>query len=299
MDIILKLFLPLSLAFIMFSLGITLTLQDFKRVAQMPRAFSVGMLGQLLLLPTVAFLILQVVELEPTMAFGVMLLAFAPGGVTSNMLTRFGGGSVALAVSLTAVTSVLCVLTVPLFAAAAASYFLGAAMPKIDVTSISISMALITAVPVAMGVTVNHLAPSFASKISKVVEVLASVLFVVIVLGAVVTNWSLLMANILELGPVLILLNVVMLMIGYGGAKMMKLSHPDSVAIAIEVGVQNASLGITVGALIAMNGNTLPAFSLASGIYGITMYGCAFLFIFWLRRKARANPEVRAQSELT
>ncbi|WP_108820172.1 bile acid:sodium symporter family protein [Pseudovibrio sp. Alg231-02] len=299
MDILLKLFLPLSLAFIMFSLGISLTLQDFKRVVQMPRAFSIGMLGQLLLLPVVAFLILQVVELEPAMAFGVMLLAFAPGGVTSNMLTRFSGGSVALAVSLTAVTSVLCVLTVPVFAAASANYFLGAAMPKIDVTSIGISMALITTVPVAIGVLVNHMAPSFTAAISKVVSLLASLLFVVIVLGAIATNWSVLTANILELGPVLILLNVVMLLIGYGGAKLMKLSHPDSVAIAMEVGVQNATLGITVGALIAMNGEALPPYSLASGIYGITMYGCAFLFILWARRKARANPSLRAQNELS
>ncbi|AEV35729.1 P3 protein (Solute carrier family 10 member 3) [Pseudovibrio sp. FO-BEG1] len=299
MDILLKLFLPLSLAFIMFSLGITLTLQDFKRVVQMPRAFSVGMLGQLLLLPAIAFLILQVVELEPAMAFGVMLLSFAPGGVTSNMLTRFSGGSVALAVSLTAVTSVLCVLTVPIFSAAAADYFLGAAMPKIDVTAIGISMALITAVPVALGVAVNHLAPSFTSAISKVVSLVASVLFVVIVLGAIATNWSVLTANILELGPVLIFLNVVMLLIGYGGAKMMKLSHPDSVAIAMEVGVQNATLGITVGALIAMSGEALPPYSLASGIYGITMYGCAFLFILWARRKAKAHPELRAQNELS
>ncbi len=297
MDIIIKLFLPLSLAFIMFSLGITLTLQDFKRVVQIPRAFSIGMLGQLVLLPASAFLILQVVELEPAMAFGVMLLAFAPGGVTSNMLTRFGGGSVALAVSITAITSVLCVLTVPVFAAAAASHFLGAAMPKIDVTSIGISMALITAVPVATGLAVNHLAPTFASKISKVVEIVASVLFVVIVLGALVTNWSVLMANILELGPVLVLLNVVMLTIGYGGAKMMKLSHPDSVAIAMEVGVQNATLGITVGALIAMSSEALPPYSLASGVYGITMYACAFLFIGWLRWRARKNPELRPQSE--
>ncbi|KZL15760.1 Sodium Bile acid symporter family protein [Pseudovibrio axinellae] len=299
MDILIKLFLPLSLAFIMFSLGITLTLQDFKRVVQMPRAFSIGMLGQLLLLPVIAFTILQMFDLEPAMAFGVMLLAFAPGGVSSNMLTRFSGGSVALAVSLTAVTSLLCVLTVPLFATAAAAYFLGAAMPEIDVTSIGIAMALITAVPVAIGVFLNHLAPTFIQKTSKAVSTLATVLFVVIVVGAVATNWSLLTDNILELGPVLILLNMIMLLIGYAGAKSMKLSHADSVAIAMEVGIQNATLGITVGALIAMNGEALPPYSLASGIYGITMYGCAFLFILWARRKARKDPALQVQNELS
>lgn len=288
MDIILKLFLPLSLAVIMFSLGITLTGEDFKRVAKMPRAFSIGMLGQLLLLPVVAFLILQVIELEPAMAFGVMLLSFAPGGVTSNMLTRFSGGSVALSVSLTAITSLLCVLTVPLLTAAAASHFLGAAMPRVDVTSIGIAMALITAVPVALGVAVNHWAPAFSARISKGLSALAAILFVVIVLGAIATNWTVLIENIAELGPVLILLNVVMLVIGYGGAKAMKLSHPDSIAIAMEVGVQNATLGITVGALVAMTGEALPPYSLASGIYGITMYGCAFAFILWARRKAKS-----------
>ncbi|SDR16394.1 bile acid:sodium symporter family protein [Pseudovibrio sp. Tun.PSC04-5.I4] len=288
MDIILKLFLPLSLAVIMFSLGITLTGQDFKRVVKMPRAFSVGLLGQLLLLPAVAFLILQVIELEPAMAFGVMLLSFAPGGVTSNLLTRFSGGTVALSVSLTAITSLLCVLTVPLLTAAAAVYFLGSDAPMIDVTSIGIAMALITTVPVALGVVVNHLTPAFSVRISKVLSAVATILFVVIALGAVATNWSVLIANIAELGPVLILLNVVMLLIGYNGAKAMKLSHQDSIAIALEVGVQNATLGITVGALVAMNGEALPPYSLASGIYAITMYGCAFVFIFWARRKTKS-----------
>ncbi len=297
MDIVIKLILPLSLAFIMFSLGITLTFQDFKRVAQMPRAFSVGMIGQLLVLPVIAFLILQVVTLDPALAFGVMLLSFAPGGATSNMFTRFSGGSVALSVSLTAITSMLCVLTVPVFAVMAADYFLGTAVPKINVTSIAISMTLITAIPVASGVALNHIAPSFTAKISKAASVLAIFLFTLIVLGAIAINWDVLVANIFELGPVLVLLNVIMLVVGYGSAKLIKLSHADSIAIATEVGIQNATLGITVGALIAMSNEALPPYSLASAIYGITMYGCALLFVVWARHKGRSERAMRIQTE--
>lgn len=288
MNIILELFLPASLLLIMFSLGISLTPANFLRVFTIPRAIILGLIGQLILLPAVAFLILANSHMPSAIAFSVMLLALSPGGVTSNILTKYAGGSVALSVSLTALSSVLCVFTLPVIAAAASHYFLRAEAPPINIARIGLIMALITVVPVAIGVALNTFWPAITARIEKIMSFVATVLFIVIVAGAIATNLPLVLPNLITLAPLLILLNVIMLVIGYWIAKIAKLSHMDSVAIALEIGIQNATLGITVGGLIAVSGDTFPVYSLGSAIYGITMYFCGFSFIFWNKMMKKA-----------
>ena len=283
---LIEIFLPLSLAFIMFSLGLGLTPADFGRVARMPRAFAIGAVAQVVLLPLVAFGLLQVFPLEPALAVGVMILAYAPGGVTSNIITKLAGGAVALSVSLTAVVSLLSVVTVPLLVAFAVGHFMGDAAEEVDVAALGIQMFLLTAVPVGLGVLLRALASDFAVRFEPIAAKIATGLFVVIILGALAANWGVFVENLPVLGPLLIVLNALMLAIGYGLARAGGLDPAEQVAVAIEAGVQNGSLAIAVGALVA-GGEVLGPFSLAAGVYGITMYFVALPFVLWARRAMR------------
>ena len=285
MDIVLTLFLPLSLAFIMFSLGLGLTVNDFTNVFARPKAFLIGFLTQVALLPLVAFALLLVFSQTPELAVGVMILAFSPGGVTSNILTKFAGGALALSISLTGIVSLLSVATVPFLVKWSAGYFMADAAPDINVTSLAIAMFLITTVPVAVGLTIRHFAANWAQKTEPLIFRIAAVLFVIIVIAALTINWALFVENLTILAPLLIVLNVVLLLGGLTIARLAGLGQRESVAIAIETGVQNSALGITVGSLIVEAANGLPPFSLPSGVYGITMYFVAAPFILWVRRK--------------
>lgn len=290
MDILLNVVLPLSLAFIMFSLGLGLTFADFQRVVAEPRAFVIGAISQLIMLPFVAFVLLMVFRQTPELAVGVMILSFSPGGVTSNILTRLAGGTLALSISLTAIISLISVITVPLLVGWAAGYFQGSDAPAIDVTTLAIAMFVITTVPVLIGLAVRRYASGFAIRFEPAIFKIAAGLFVVIVIAALASNWSLFVENLPILGPLLVVLNVALLGFGYALAKLAKLDRGQSIAIAIETGVQNSTLGITVGSLITEVATGLPPFSLPSGVYGITMYIIAVPFILWLRAGNKNKP---------
>ncbi|MFY0617025.1 bile acid:sodium symporter family protein [Shimia sp.] len=274
--------LPLSLAIIMFSLGFGLTFADFGRVLTMPRAVITGMAMQVLAVPAVAFVLVSFTNLPPAMAFGVMLLSFCPGGVTSNILTKLAGGTVALSITLTAVVSLFSVVTVPVLVGWAATTFLGSAAPEINVTAIGMSMFVITAVPVTLGVLLRFIAPDFADKQESRVSMAALVLFVVIVAAALATNWTMFVTHIAGLGPILIGLNAVLLILGVVVARVLGLSGPDGLCISVEMGVQNATLGIAVAGLIAQTGG-IPDYAIPAAVYGITMYVVTIPGMFVLR----------------
>jgi len=274
--------LPLSLAFIMFSLGYGLTPADFGRVFSMPKAVLAGIFLQVIAVPVVAFLALMVFELPPALAFGVMLLSFCPGGVTSNILTKLVGGTVALSITLTAIVSLLSVLTVPLLIIWAAGRYLGEAAPEVDVTSIGISMFAITAVPVAIGLLVRFLKADFAIRTEKTVSLIATLLFVGIVALALISNWPLFIESIGQLGPVLIGLNLLLLLLGMCSAALLGLKGSDGLCISIEMGVQNAALGIAVAGLVAQTGG-IPEYAIPAAVYGITMYIVTIPGMFLLR----------------
>ena len=263
--------LPLSLAIIMFSLGYGLTLADFGRVLSMPKAALTGIVCQVVLLPVIAFVALMFVNLPPALAFGVMLLAFCPGGVTTNILTKLAGGTVALSITLTAVVSLLSVLTVPALVGWSAGWFLAEAAPSINVMGIGITMFAITAVPVILGMVVRAVATEFAKRTEGTVSTIAAFLFVVIILAALATNWDLFKANIGTLGPILVVWNIVLLVLGVLVSRMVGLTGSDGLTISIEMGVQNGTLGIAVAGLVAQTSG-IPEFALPAALYGITMY---------------------------
>ncbi|WP_348539428.1 bile acid:sodium symporter [Shimia sp. R9_1] len=279
---LLEVALPLALAIIMFSLGFGLTFADFGRVFSLPRAVLTGILMQVVALPVVAFVLVSLTSLPPGLALGVMILSFCPGGVTSSILTKLAGGTVALSITLTAVVSLLSVLTVPALVGWSTDYFLGSAAPELNVTAIGMSMFVITAVPVMIGVLLRFVAPAFADRHEGKVSLVALVLFVIMVAAALADNWAMFAANLGTLAPVLIGLNAVLLLLGVVVARVVGLSGADGLCISVEMAVQNATLGITVAGMVAAVAG-IPEYAVPSAVYGITMFVVTIPGVFLLR----------------
>ncbi|MEM7386818.1 MAG: bile acid:sodium symporter [Verrucomicrobiota bacterium] len=287
---IIQIALPLILAFIMFSLGLGLRREDFSRVLKFPKAFGLGLLNQLLLLPLLAFGLATAFGLDPVFAVGMMVLAFCPGGVTSNVLSKLAGGSVPLSISLTAVTSLLSVVTVPILVALAVRHFMGDTAPAVNVTKLGLTMFLLTVVPVGIGMLLTAFAPGLTARIAPGVSRAAIVLFVLIVVAALAKNWAVFIGNLATLAPVLILLKVALLFVGLLTSRFLKLSESDASTIALESGIQNGTLAITVGALIAATPEeVLPPTTVPAVVYSITMYLVSIPFVFWRKRIGSAE----------
>ena len=285
MDILVTVLLPLSLAIIMFSLGIGLTLSDFSRVAERGWAFVIGAVFQILIVPITAYLVIMFYGLSGEIAAGVMLLSFCPGGVTSNVIARLAKGDVALSVSLTATISLLSILTIPFLVGWAVVHFMGADAPEVSVTSLAVAMFVITTLPVAMGMLVRKLAPAFAQRIEPKLVTVASVLFAVIIVAALASNWGVFLANIGSLGPALLTMLVLMMLAGLVVASLAGLTWKERKTVSIEVGIQNGSLGVTLAPLIVDASSSIPEIGLPSAVYGILMYVVALPFVAWLRIK--------------
>ena len=283
MDILVNVVLPLSLAIIMFSLGIGLTLADFKRVAERGWVFAIGAACQIIFLPIMAYLIISLFGLTGALAAGVMLIALCPGGVTSNVVTRLAGGDVALSVSLTALISLVSIFTVPVMIGWAVVHFMGADAPDISVTTLAFAMFLLTMLPVILGMVLRYVATPLADRIEPVLIKIASVLFVLIILAAIASNWALLVANAGTLGPALMALNLSTMVGGLLIATALGLTLRERKTISIEVGIQNGSLGITLAPLIVGASNGIPTIGLPSAMYGVIMYITAIPFVLWLK----------------
>ena len=282
-----KILLPLILAFIMFSLGLGLRGRDFSRVLKFPVAFGAGLLNQVILLPLVAFGLAHAFGLPPMLAVGLMVLALCPGGVTSNLLARLAGGNAPLSISLTAITSLLSIVTVPILLSLSISHFVGAesALSVDKMTKLGLTMFLITAVPVAIGMTVTQKHPNLAQRMGPGVSRAAALLFVVIIAAALVENWEVFSGNLGTLGPVAVLLNVVMLGLGLASSRALGLGARDATTISIESGVQNGTLAIAVGSMVtAVEGQILSPESVPAAVYSITMYFVCLPFVIWRRR---------------
>ena len=283
MDSLITIFLPLSLAIIMLSLGIGLEMSDFYRIARRPLAFTIGAISQVLLLPLIAFAVLALFDLPPEFAVGVMLLSFCPGGVTSNILAKLSGGDVALSVSLTAVISLLSILTVPFFAAWSVTYFMGSSAPEDSITGLAIALFVIGTLPVLTGVAIRHHARGFALRIEQGLSRVSVGLLVLIVTVVLSANWSTFVENVAIMGLTLITLNLLLLLVGYALGRAARLSGPEVRTISIETGIQNSTLGITLAGLITGVTEGFSAMALPSAVYAITMYLVALPFVLWFR----------------
>ena len=201
------------------------------------------------------------------------------------MVSKLARGDVALSVSLTAVVSLLSILTVPVLAAWAVQHFMGDAAPDVSVTSLAFAMFLITTLPVAIGVAIRHVAPAFADRIDGGLSMLATALFVLIVVAALAGNWALFVDNLPRLGPALVTLNVILMALGLALAAIAGLAWQSRKTISIETGIQNATLGITLAAIISGQSEGFSTMALPSAVYGITMYLVALPFVAWFRSR--------------
>ncbi|MFK7763959.1 MAG: bile acid:sodium symporter family protein [Roseobacter sp.] len=285
MEILINVGLPISLAIIMLSLGIGLTVGDFARVLRAPKAFWIGAVSQVVLIPLVAFVTVMAFNLPPAIAVGFMLLSFCPGGVTSNIVAKLARGDVALSVSLTAVISLLSLLSVPTLTAWSVAHFMGTAGPPVSVVSLTIAVFIITTLPVLIGVTIRHFGPHVAMRVEPILSTLATILFIVIILAALAGNWDVFIANLPTLGPALLVLNIALLLIGLGLARLASLSWEQAKTVSVETGIQNGTLGIALAGLISGQTEGFSAMALPSGVYGITMYLVAIPFLIWFRRR--------------
>jgi len=281
-NIVTQVILPISLAFIMFSLGLALAWADFKRVAVQPKEFFVGAFSQVILLPLVAFALVSVWPLKPELAVGVMILAACPGGVTSNLLTHLARGDTALSVSLTAVISVLTALTLPFIVVFSIVHFMDAATaPKLDIVQTVIGVFVITTVPVIVGMLVKRFAPRFADRFERRARRISTVLFILIVLGAIYTERANITDYFIQAGPVTLVLNVLMMVIAAGLGLLFAMGRRQRTAITLECGLQNSTLAIFVGAtLIGNTGMIVPG-----GIYGLVMFVTAGLYMWGVLRQ--------------
>ena len=275
--------LPLALAFIMLALGLGLTFDDFARVVRRPRDFAVGAVSQIVVLPVVAFALASVWPMAPELALGLMIIAAAPGGVTSNILTAFARGDVALSISLTAVISLLSVITIPVIVVFAYGEFIGEQTGKdISVAGTAISVFLIVAVPVLIGLIVRRFAESLALRFEPAARKISAVLFVLVLAGAIYDQRANIVPYFAQAGLVTLVLNLLMMAIAWLLARTFATGPTQRIAIAIECGLQNGTLAIAVAVLLFGGGlATVPA-----ATYSLIMFATALVYIGVLRRGA-------------
>ena len=284
---IIDIFLPLSLIFIMFTLGLGLRLSDFTNLMRKPKPFFVGIMNQMLILPLVAFIIISSMGITREIAVGMMILASCPGGVTSNMITKLAKGDTALSISYTAVISILTIFSLPIITGICMNHFMGADAPPFNILSLGLTMFFITAVPVGVGMLVRSKNKLFADAFDGAATKISTVLFIIIILGALASEWDTFINNFLQLGPAIVLLIIAMLMIAYTSSMWFKMSSKQSITVAIESGIQNGTVGITVGNLIINPEMGLSILSIPSGVYSILMYFICLPFVFWyIKRKS-------------
>ena len=281
MNLITDIFLPLSLAFIMFALGLGLTGADFLRVIKQPKDFFVGAISQIILLPIIAFLLVKIWPISPELAIGVMIIAAAPGGVTSNILTSFARGDVALSISLTAVISLLSVITVP-FIVFTSLELLGSEniTQNISLTSMAISMFLIVTVPVVIGMLFRRLASNAALKFEPTAKKISIVLFVIVLLGAILAEKDNIVSYFADAGLITLTLNVIMMIVAFYVAKLLATGNAQKKCIAIECGLQNGTLAIFVGTTLFGGG----AFVIPAATYSLIMFATSLIFVYLVKK---------------
>ena len=273
--------LPLGLMFIMFSLGMGLTLPDFKRVFTYPRAFLAGVVCHFILLPLAGFAFVKMFGVTGALAVGFMIIAACPTGTTSNLLTYFARGDVALALSFTAFAGLVSIVTVPLIVSASIAHFTADARAvPFPVGQAMGQIFVVMGLPVMAGMLVRARARAFALRWQPTLGAVSAVVFVAIIAVSVYRNWALFQQHTASLAPLVIAINVTMLALGYGMARAFRADRRQAVTVAIESSIQNATLAIVIGSSILRDETT----TLPGAIYGVMMYFTGIAFVFIARR---------------
>ena len=281
MEIVTKI-APIILALIMLGLGLGLKLDDFLRVFKAPKDFIVGFISQLIILPLVAYLLIIIFRTPPEIAIGVMIIAAAPGGVTSNVLTKFADGDVALSISLTAVISLLSIITVPVIIFTSADLFGVTEISKnISMTGIAIKMFLVVTVPVILGMIIRKFAENFIASKVNLFNKLNILLFIIFFIAAFYEERENILSFIMQAGVISLTLNISMMVIAYYIAKIFTSGIKQMKTIALECGLQNGTLALFVSTQIF---GTDILYAIPTGAYALIMYMTGFIFIYILKK---------------
>ena len=271
---------PVCLAIIMFGLGLGLTISDFTRVAKNPKDFFVGFICQVILLPIVAFFLIQIITLPIEIAMGVMIIAAAPGGVTSNILTKFADGDVALSVSLTAIVSLLSVLIVPLIVFNSAN-FLGVEITKeISMLNIAMKMFFVVTVPVIFGMIVRSLMTDFIVSKTLIIQRLSVILFLVVFISIWIEEWDRIVSFITRAGLIAFILNMTMIFVGYYVAKFFTSGVAQRKCISLECGLQNGTLAVVVATQLFND----IVYMVPTAAYALVMFTTSIFFVLIVRK---------------
>jgi BASS family bile acid:Na+ symporter len=279
---------PVGLIMIMFSLGLTLAMRDFALLARNPLLVGVGFGTHIFILPVLGLAIGALFALPPQMALGLFIISLCPAGTTSNALTFVGRGNVALAVVLTALTSLVTVFTIPLLLSWAVPWFLerqGVPVPQLSVGNVIFQLVRITVIPILAGMLVNRFLPRFAAKLARWLRPTAFVILVAVIACSVVVSLELVLDNLLRATPAIVALNVTAMAVGLGLGRLLGAGARDSMTLAIETGVQNVTLAIFLTLTVL---DSLPL-AVTQNIYGVVMLLNASLLILWWRRRIDAE----------
>lgn len=281
-----SLFLPIALGIIMLGLGLSLTLEDFKRVTRYPKAMTIALVSQMVLLPILCFGIAILSGLNPVLSVGLVLLAASPGGPTANLYSHLSKGDVALNISLTAVNSVLTLFTLPFIVNLAMEYFMGAGqyipLPFAKV----IEVFVVVLVPVAIGMLIKNKAPLFAEKMNKPVKIVSAFLLIIIIVSVTVREKQVLMDHSAQLGLPVLLFNILSLATGYYLPRLFNVDKKQAIAIGMEIGIHNGTLAI----YIALNVLNNSAMSIPPAIYSLLMFFTAAAFGFLVNMGKKQTP---------
>lgn len=285
-------FVPIGLMLIMFSMGLTLAVRDFLAVAREPKTVGAGFATHLLVLPLLGLAIGSLFRLSPELALGLFVISICPAGTTSNALTFVGRGNVALAVILTALTSLVTVFTIPLLLSWAVQHFLAGSgnVPTLDIWDITKKLVQITVIPMAVGMVVHRFAPNAAAKMARWLRPTAFVVLVVVIGMSVAVSAEMVLRNLVAATPAIVALNLVAMGFGLLLGKLIGASSRDAMTLSIETGVQNVTLAIFLTLTVL---GSLPL-AVTQNIYGVVMLLNATLLIRWWRRRIAAE-DARAQ----
>lgn len=283
-----SLFLPIALGIIMLGLGLSLTLADFRRVTQYPRAITIALVCQMLVLPLLCAALAYVSGLGPELSVGLMLLAASPGGATANLYSHLSNGDVALNITLTAVNSVLCLFTLPVIVNFSMEFFLGAGqfipMPFMKV----VEVFAIVLLPVSIGMVIRQRSPAFAVKMDKPVKIISALLLLIIIVSVTIRERQVLVDHLADLGLPVLLFNVLSMAVGYFVPQWMGIAKRQAVAIGMEIGIHNGTLAI----FIALNVLANSAMSVPPALYSLLMFFTAAGFGFLVNAGKKVEEKV-------
>jgi len=279
MEIVTKI-APIALALIMLGLGLGLTVHDFKRVINTPKDFAIGLICQFILLPIIAFILIKIFNTPIELALGVMIIAAAPGGVTSNVLTKFANGDVALSVSLTAIVSLISIVSVPFIVFTSADLLeINIINKQISMTQISLKMFFVVTFPIIVGMTIRKFASNFISSKTILIQRISIILFVIVFLAIWVEEWDNISNFIARAGSIVLTLNIVMMFIGYYVAKILATGSKQMKCISLECGLQNGTLAVFVSSQLFSE----LVYMVPTAAYALIMFITSIIFVFIVR----------------